>query len=125
MQTTEAMMTTQQIASRLAALFRENKWEQAQSELFDENAFSIEPYDELGLATVQGIEAIKRKTEEFNEQIEEVHSGYVSDPVVAGKYIAFGMGMDATNKKGERIKMDEIAIYEVNEGKIVKEQFFY
>jgi ketosteroid isomerase-like protein len=119
------MMTTQQIASRLAALFRENKWEQAQSELFDENAVSIEPYDELGLATVQGIEAIKRKTEEFNKQIEEVHSGYVTDPIVAGKYIAFGMGMDATNKKGERIKMDEIAIYEVNEGKIVKEQFFY
>lgn len=125
MQTTEAMMTTQQIANRLSALFRENQWEQAQNELFDQDALSIEPYDIPGFQSVEGIEAIKKKTENFNKEIAEVHSGYVTEPIVAGTRIAFGMGMDVTLHTGNRIKMDEIAVYEVRDGKIVKEQFFY
>lgn len=125
MYTTEALMSTQQIANRLSSLFRENKWEQAQDELFDTDAMSIEPYNHAGLKTVKGLEAIKQKTRDFNEQFDEVHSGYVTDPIVAGRYISFGMGMDAINKKGIRIKLDEIAVYEVREGKIIKEQFFY
>jgi hypothetical protein len=35
------------------------------------------------------------------------------------------MGIDATYKGMGRQKMDEIALYEVKDGKIVKEQFFY
>ena len=35
------------------------------------------------------------------------------------------MGMDVTMKGAGRVKMDEIALYEVKDGKIVKEQFFY
>jgi hypothetical protein len=35
------------------------------------------------------------------------------------------MGMDVTMKGQGRSKMDEIAVYEVKDGKIVKEQFFY
>jgi hypothetical protein len=125
MYTTEALMSTQQIANRLSALFKENKWEEAQEELFDSDAMSIEPYNHAGLKTVKGIQAIKQKTKDFNQQFDEVHSGYVTDPIVAGKYISFGMGMDAINKNGIRIKLDEIAVYEVREGKIIKEQFFY
>lgn len=125
MQTTEAMMTTQQIASRLSDLFKENKWEQAQNELFDQHALSIEPGDKPGFESVEGVEAIKQKTASFNNEIAEVHSGYVTEPIVAGRHISFGMGMDVTLRAGNRIKMDEIAIYEVRDGKIVKEQFFY
>jgi hypothetical protein len=33
--------------------------------------------------------------------------------------------MDVTYKDGNREKMDEVVVYEVKEGKIVKEQFFY
>ena len=125
MYTTEALLSTQQIANRLSALFKENKWEEAQEELFDSDAMSIEPYNHAGLKTVKGVQAIKQKTKDFNAQFDEVHSGYVTDPIVAGKYISFGMGMDAINKNGIRIKLDEIAVYEVREGKIIKEQFFY
>jgi hypothetical protein len=35
------------------------------------------------------------------------------------------MGMDVTMKGQDRAKMDEIVVYEVKDGKIVKEQFFY
>jgi limonene-1,2-epoxide hydrolase len=35
------------------------------------------------------------------------------------------MGMDVTMKGAGRINMEEIAVYEVKDGKIVKEQFFF
>ena len=54
-----------------------------------------------------------------------MHGGYVGEPIVAGNHIAIAMGMDVTMKGAGRMKMDEIALYEVKDGKIVKEQFFY
>jgi hypothetical protein len=35
------------------------------------------------------------------------------------------MGIDATYKGMGRQKLEEIAVYEVKNGKVVKEQFFY
>jgi hypothetical protein len=125
MPTQEAVMTTQDVANRLKELFNENKWQEAQEELFSEDAESVEPAHSPGLQSVKGLDAIKKKGEDFNNMVEEMHGGYVSDPVVAGNHIAFAMGLDCTYKGMGRQKMDEIALYEVKDGKIVKEQFFY
>jgi len=125
MATQEAVMTTKDVANRLYELFQENKWMEAQQELFSNDAESIEPKDSPGLQSVKGIDAIRKKGEDFNNMVEEVHGGWVSEPIVAGKYIAVAMGMDCTYKGMGRQKMDEIALYEVKDGKIVKEQFFY
>jgi len=57
--------------------------------------------------------------------VEEVHGGWASEPIVAGNFISVAMGMDVTMKGQGRMNMDEIALYEVKDGKIVKEQFFY
>jgi len=122
---TEQVMTTQEVADRLSQLFKEYKWSEAQEELFSEDAQSIEPPGSQGLETVKGLDAIKKKGEDFNNSVEEMHGGYVSEPLVAGRYIAVAMGMDVTMKGAGRMKMDEIALYEVKDGKIVKEQFFY
>jgi ketosteroid isomerase-like protein len=125
MATQEAVMTTKEVANRLYELFQENKWMEAQQELFSEDAESIEPKDSPGLQSVKGIDAIRKKGEDFNNMVEEVHGGWVSEPIVAGKYIAVAMGMDCTYKGMGRQKMDEIVLYEVKDGKVVKEQFFY
>src|SRR2546423_1309872 len=125
MATQEAVMTTQDVANRLKELFNEGKWMEAQQEFFSEDAESIEPPNSPGVKSVKGMDAIRKKAQDFNNMVEEMHGGYVSEPVVAGNYIAFGMGMDATYKGMGRQKMDEIALYEVKDGKIVKEQFFY
>jgi hypothetical protein len=106
-------------------LFKEFKWNQVQEELFAENAVSIEPPHSQGLQTAEGLAAIKKKGEDFNNMVEEMHGGWVGDPVVGGNHIAFAMGIDATYKGMGRQKMEEIAVYEVKDGKIVKEQFFY
>jgi len=125
MATQEAVMTTQDVANRLHELFKEGKWQEAQEEFFSEDADSIEPAKAQGMQSVKGLEAIKKKGQQFNDMVEEMHGGYVSDPIVAGNYVAFAMGIDCTYKGMGRQKMDEIALYEVKDGKIVKEQFFY
>jgi len=121
----EQTMTTAEVAAKFNALAKEGKWEQIQDELFAENAVSIEPPTSPGLKSVEGLPAIKEKGKNFNEMVEQVHGGYSTDPVVAGNHFSVGMGMDVTMKGPGRVKMDEIALYEVKDGKIVKEQFFY
>src|SRR6266487_1310749 len=125
MSTLEAVMTTQEVANHMYELLKESKWEQVQQELFSDDAESIEPASSPGLQTVKGKDAIKKKGQDFSNMIEEVHGGYTGQPIVAGNYIAVAMGFDATMKGMGRQKMDEIAVYEVRDGKIVKEQFFY
>ena len=125
MTTQEAVMTTQDVANRFNELAQSGQWEQIQAELFAKNAVSIEPENSPGLKSVEGIDAIKQKGEQFNQMVEEMHGGYSSEPLVAGNHFAVAMGMDVTMKGQGRMKMDEIAVYEAKDGKIVKEQFFY
>ena len=86
---------------------------------------SIEPENSKALKTAKGIAAIKQKSKDFNAMVEKMHDGWCSEPIVAGNFIAIAMGMDVTMKGVGRSKMDEIAVYEVRDGKIVKEQFFF
>lgn len=125
MSTETATMTTQDVANRFNELAQSGNWEGIHSELFDTNAMSVEPTHSMGMQTVQGMDAIKQKGKQFSEMVEEMHGGYSNPPIVAGSHFAVAMGMDVTVKGQGRSKMDEIALYEVKDGKIVKEQFFY
>lgn len=118
-------MTTQEVADRFNELAQSGQWDVIQNELFADNAVSIEPAHSPGLQIVEGIDAIREKGKKFGEMVEEMHGGYSNTPTVAGTHFALGMGMDVTMKGMGRMKMDEIAVYEVKDGKIVKEQFFY
>jgi ketosteroid isomerase-like protein len=121
----DAVMTTTNVANRFNELAQTGQWDQIQDELFADNAVSIEPSHSPGLKSAEGIEAIKQKSKQFGEMVEEMHGGYSNAPQVAGTHFAVAMGMDVTMKGMGRMKMDEIAVYEVKDGKIVKEQFFY
>jgi len=125
MSTLEAVMTTQEVANRFHELSQSGQWDKIQDELFAENAASIEPPQAQGMQSVEGLAAIKEKGKQFGEMVEEMHGGYTSAPVVGGRFFSVAMGMDCTMKGMGRQKMDEIAVYEVKDGKIVKEQFFY
>jgi hypothetical protein len=125
MSTLEAVMTTQEIANRFNELAQSNQWDKIQDELFAENAVSIEPADSPGMKSVEGLAAIREKGKQFGEMVEEMHGGYTTAPVVGGRFFSVGMGMDCTMKGMGRQKLEEIAVYEVKDGKIVKEQFFY
>jgi len=125
MATQEAVMTTQDIANRLYELCKAGQYEQAQQELYAEDAVSIEPVGAPGPQSVKGLEEIIKKGEEFRGSIEELHSASASGPIVAGNHFAITITLDATFKGMGRMTMDEVAVYEVKDGKVVKEQFFY
>lgn len=74
---------------------------------------------------VEGKEAIVKKSEQWFNNVEEMHSGEVGDPAVAGNHFSCSMNFDITFKDRGRTQMEEICVFEVQEGKIVAEQFFY
>ena len=118
-------MTTQEIAKRLASLCREEKYEQAQQELYADNAVSIEPEASNGFEKeTRGLAAIIEKGKRFESMVEKTHSITVSEPLVAGNSIAFILSMDMTMKGRPRTSMNELCVYQVQNGKIVSEQFF-
>ncbi len=118
-------MTTQEVANRFNELAQIGGFDTIVKELYADDAVSIEPAHAEGLQTVQGLEAIRAKGVQFNESVEEMHGGYSNPPIVAGNHFALTMGMDVTMKGMGRMQMDEVCVYEVKDGKIVKEQFFY
>ena len=124
MSTETETMTVQEVANRLVELCREGQYETAQHELLSEDVHSIEP-SYIPNNETKGLEAAIAKGKQIQSNVVEFHGGHVSDPVIAGHHFSVSMMMDVTDKEKGRMKMDEIAVYEVKEGKIVKEQFFY
>jgi len=117
-------MTIQELADKLVAYCRNNDFSGAHNELYAADVVSIEP-SYAQSPEVKGIEAVRRKSKMFMSSIKEWHGGHVSDPMVAGNHFSVVMSMDITTQDGQRFKMEEIAVYEAKDGKVVKEQFFF
>lgn len=118
-------MTVNEIANKLVDYCRKGQWDQAQNELYADNALSIEPAGGPWPETIQGREAIDQKAAQFESMVEEVYGIEVTEPIVCGDQFSIGMTMDVKMKGMERSKNPEICVYEVRDGKITKEQFFY
>jgi hypothetical protein len=118
-------MTTTEVANALVALCREGKIDEVQATLFADNAVSIEADESMGPKEVEGLNAIKAKSVQFQSAVEAFHGATISDPIVAGNYFSISWSMDVTMKGQERMTMEEICVYKVEDGKIVLEQFFY
>ncbi len=119
-------MTTQAIADRLVTLSREGKFEQIYQELFSPSIQSKEPTPEGDWDTEKGFDGLKRKSEKWSEMVEEMKDGQISDPIVAGDFFSCTWKTQVKFRgTSEFVSMDEIAMYEVKEGKVVLEQFFY
>lgn len=120
-------MNTQQIADRLVALCREGKYDQCYDELFAQDAENIEmPAMADGpLGNAKGLDAIRAKAQAWSDGVEQIHGGSVGDPQVSGNWFSVPMSMDLTFKGRGRMAMDELCVYQVREGRIVREQFFY
>ena len=118
-------MSTQQIAARLAELCRQGQFEAAQKELFAKDAVSIEQHEtpEFPKET-KGLNAIIDKGHKWSSTVEKVHACTASTPLVAGNAIAMTLELDVTMKGRGRMKMEEVCVYEVKDGKIASEQFF-
>lgn len=62
----------------------------------------------------------------FESMLEKVNTSVISDPIVAENFFSCSMLMNVHFKGNPNaIDMDEICVYTVNNGKIVREEFFY
>jgi hypothetical protein len=114
-------MKTQQIAEEVVKLIRDGKNKQAKDIFYADDIVSIEGNGDK----LEGIAAIHQKSADWAAQVSEVHAASVSEPLIAADHFALNIKMDISYKNGYRAVMDEIAVYEIKDGKIVFEQFFF
>ena len=117
--------TAHEVAARFEQLARQEKWFEIQDGLFADDVGSVEPPTATYLKDAEGRVAVRKKGEDWIKRIEAVHSTYTTSPVVGGNYFSVGRGFDLSVKDLGRVKIDEIMLYEVKDGEIVREQFFY
>lgn len=118
-------MNTQDVANKWAQMCREGKNMECIEELYADNVVSKEmpgvPYGEI----VSGKQNVWDKSKQWLDNVVEFHGGNISDPVVAGNHFTSKMEFDVTFKDRGRQQMEEVCVFEVSDGKIVNEQFFY
>lgn len=117
-----------EIAEKLIAFGKENNESEGLDTLYAPDAVSVEamPMPGTDSCETKGVDGIRAKHDWWNTMM-EVHSTSTEGPFYHGD-TRFGLiyDLDATNKEtNEHMAGKEIAIYTVNNGKIVREEFFY
>jgi ketosteroid isomerase-like protein len=118
-------MTVLEIGKRLVEIVEAGDPSVAWNELYSDEIVSVEASGEE-MRTVQGKEAIMAKGQWF-DQMFEVHSAKVLGPYPNGdSEFAIHLTYDVTHKEsGNRFPINEVAVYEIADGKIVHEKFYY
>ena len=118
-------MTAIEIANKLVELCRQGKNREAKA-FYAEDAVSIEAVAPPGgQKEAIGLAAIRAKGEWWSSN-HEIHSAHVAGPWPHGNKFIVGFQYDVTNKpSGQRMKMEEMGLFTVENGKIVREEYFY
>lgn len=119
-------MTTAEIAHRLVSLCQEHKNFDAMNELYADDIVSVEamPNAEGHFETV-GKPAVIQKSMDW-AAAHDIHSGTTTGPFVAQNRFAVLFDFDVTNKaSGHRMQLREVAVYTVDAGQIVREEFLF
>lgn len=117
-------MNTKQVADRLVEMCRQGQNMEAINELYSSNVTSRE-MPGMPDEVISGKQAVTQKSQQWLNNVQEFHASEVSEPLVAGNHFTVKMDYDVTFKDSGRQKMEEVCVFEVNNGQIVNEQFFY
>ena len=117
--------TTKEVAARFNELAMQEKWFEIQDELFADDVRSIDPPHSPYFGYAEGKANVRKKGEAFVKRIEAVHRRYTTEPIVGGNHFAVGREVDITVQGLGRIQINQVMMYEVRDGKIISEQFFY
>lgn len=124
-ESTNRIRTTQDVASRFHELAKNEKWFEIQDELFADDVQSIEPPGSPYMSNAEGKGPVRMKAQEFIKGIQSVHSLHTGEPIVTGNHFAVVREKDLTVEGHGRIQINQIMLYEVKNGRIIREQFFY
>ena len=117
-------MTVTEIAKDLVELCRVGKFDEAGEKYWADDVVSLEamPGD---MAEMRGKDAVRAKGEWW-ASANEVHGVEVEGPWVNGDQFVVRFTIDQTVKAtGERLRMDEVGLYTIRDGKIAEEKFLY
>jgi hypothetical protein len=115
------MKNIEDLAARLIDLCRERQFVQAYKELFAQDAVSIDPVYKN--EPLKGLGNLIEREEQFLAGI-KLHEVSVSAPIFAGKYFSLVFSLSFTPAGGSCQSVEEIAIYQIEDNKIVSQQFF-
>jgi hypothetical protein len=121
----ETLYTTHEVALRFNELAQKEKWFEIQDKLFSDNVKSLEPSNSPYFKNAEGKAVVRKKGEDWVKRIEAAHRRHTTQPVVAGNHFAVGREVDITVNGLGRLQLNELMLYEVKDGKIISEQFFY
>lgn len=120
-------MNAFELGTKLVALCREGKNMEAIESFYADNVKSIEAMaPPQGEREASGLDAVKGKGQWWQEN-HEIHSCELKGPFPHGENkFAVYFDYDVTFKPAsQRIKMEEVGVYTVENGKVVNEEFFY
>ena len=121
-----ALPSTATVASELVELCRAGKNLEAIDRLYSPNILSIEPIGDRQMpAEMHGVDAVRVKNEWWFAN-HDIHRAEVSGPFLGEDQFAVQYSYDITFKPtGRRTAGTEMALYTVEDGRVVREQFFY
>lgn len=117
---------TLDIANKLVNFCKRGDYVGAVESLYSPDIDSQEAIAMPGMPDhVHGLDAIRKKNKEWTDSM-EVHSSQIDGPFPLGDRFAVHFKYDATDRNTKkRMTFDEVALYTVRNGKIIKEEFFY
>ena len=118
------MKDLNELASQLVSMLKEKKFVEVQEQLFAADAIAQEP-EKFKERSVQGKENIIHKEKRFLKGVKEWIRFEVSEAIVSQHHFSIRMYTEVELINNQKVVLDEIIVYEVLDGLIVKEQFFY
>lgn len=119
-------MNTQDLANRLVELCRVGDYKTAYAELYSPDIISVWPKWSPEEVPCIGIDNVLKKSEQWSKNMEQFLWWRTSDPLVAGNFITLTMWFKCIYTWNTEVsKEEEVCVYEVADGKIIREWFFY
>lgn len=118
-------MDVKQVAADLVAMWNRGEWLESGDKYWADDVRSVEPMDGP-MADIRGRDQVHGKGEWWAAN-HETHSAEVSGgPWFNGDQFVVRFTMDVTQKEsGQRMQLDETALYTIKDGRIAEERFFY
>lgn len=117
-------MTIESISAQMVQLLRNQDFLKAQRTFFDEQVISQEPSFHPQPRTV-GLSALMEKERQFLTAIQTWHEFEISEPLVSRDHFSIRMYSKVTLQTGRLLEIDEVIVYQIANGKIVRETYFY
>lgn len=120
-------MNALEIGKKVVELCNQGKQKECMETLYSQDITSVEAHSPPGSpAEMQGLKAVLGKSQWWNDN-HTIHSSKAEGPYPKGDQFIVKFSFDVTSKPmgNKRFQMEEMGLYTVANGKIVREEFFY